>query len=564
MIGWTYEGDQSAISDALSKVRELENTRNQKNIQYQIDLLNQQNKILNDISENNELASLYEIFANESNGFAALYDKVSNIIDNFPEVSKRIIKDLIQNQQKEKIKEASDSQMKELKEASKNLKNSYNYYMKTLEGDNLGEQYAAYKVYQSHLNTYNSTLSKTLGDNDFSTMMAMDSEFAYNVNTMVANSKEYLEAPVTLSTFEIGSVAPGYGPTYNSNVENPSVNLLVDFEGASEATDRNIKAKYVQLPGDIMGMYEGEISELPEYTIFYDPDLYKFYFLDGAGVIRNIQILGENGEVYETVDKYLPRNYNIFDDSVAEHPVAFGGSVGELIYSGMNTREVVFFSLNGKSIDGVRENYQDARVQSGNELYYRVPRTALTAFESEILSKTARDDFAYFKEGTNTQYNFINDTLMISEGSPIYILPKFPSPKSKDTMPTPMPKMSPDEIDKLGIKPFEHAEGTLNSEFGPALVNERGSELIVTPDGSIVFLPSKDNKTDILTDKIEELSRISGDLAESLREMYNLRNENIIDNSSYIPELEIDLDADRYFTVDTFFEKIHENIDEHK
>ena len=61
-VGWTYEADAQAISEAQEKLEDIETEREKANIQYQIDLLEKQNDILEHIGENEQLEALKNIF----------------------------------------------------------------------------------------------------------------------------------------------------------------------------------------------------------------------------------------------------------------------------------------------------------------------------------------------------------------------------------------------------------------------------------------------------------------------------------------------------------------------
>ena len=54
-VGWTYETDQEAIREARENLKNLETDKEQENLQYQIDLLEKQNSMLDNISKNEEL-----------------------------------------------------------------------------------------------------------------------------------------------------------------------------------------------------------------------------------------------------------------------------------------------------------------------------------------------------------------------------------------------------------------------------------------------------------------------------------------------------------------------------
>lgn len=57
-VGWTYETNQQKVSDAKEDLEKLERENNAENLQYQIDLLEQQNSMLDNISKNEELKGL--------------------------------------------------------------------------------------------------------------------------------------------------------------------------------------------------------------------------------------------------------------------------------------------------------------------------------------------------------------------------------------------------------------------------------------------------------------------------------------------------------------------------
>lgn len=57
-VGWTYEANQQKVSDAKEDLEKLERENNAENLQYQIDLLEQQNSMLDNISKNEELKGL--------------------------------------------------------------------------------------------------------------------------------------------------------------------------------------------------------------------------------------------------------------------------------------------------------------------------------------------------------------------------------------------------------------------------------------------------------------------------------------------------------------------------
>lgn len=61
-VGWTYEADQEKISEAKDKLDEVKREIDKENLQYQIDLLEKQNSMLDNMAKNEELKALKAVF----------------------------------------------------------------------------------------------------------------------------------------------------------------------------------------------------------------------------------------------------------------------------------------------------------------------------------------------------------------------------------------------------------------------------------------------------------------------------------------------------------------------
>lgn len=61
-VGWTYESNQEKISEAKDKLDEVERELDKENLQYQIDLLEKQNSMLDNMAKNEELKALKAVF----------------------------------------------------------------------------------------------------------------------------------------------------------------------------------------------------------------------------------------------------------------------------------------------------------------------------------------------------------------------------------------------------------------------------------------------------------------------------------------------------------------------
>jgi TP901 family phage tail tape measure protein len=136
-IGWTYETDSEAISEAQDKLDELENDKEKENLQYQVDLLEQQNSILDNISENEDLKALKNIFeqyseyAEENGGVIA--GELSTILDFIgTEHTMTWSQYITQMGTKEKVKE--NANVEKYKNAVEALNNIYNSDTSTNNG----------------------------------------------------------------------------------------------------------------------------------------------------------------------------------------------------------------------------------------------------------------------------------------------------------------------------------------------------------------------------------------------------------------------------------------------
>lgn len=85
-IGFTYEADQQAIDEAQKELERLETEKDKENVQYQIDLLQQQRDALSNIEENEKWEAVLDIY-NElqaqkdgiDTGFTNIYGLMGNI-----------------------------------------------------------------------------------------------------------------------------------------------------------------------------------------------------------------------------------------------------------------------------------------------------------------------------------------------------------------------------------------------------------------------------------------------------------------------------------------------------
>lgn len=80
-IGWTYEADEEAISDAQEKLQELDVEKQQDLLQLQIDQLEQQNSILEELPDKKDAEALTEAINTLTGGILGGPEMIAKIVD---------------------------------------------------------------------------------------------------------------------------------------------------------------------------------------------------------------------------------------------------------------------------------------------------------------------------------------------------------------------------------------------------------------------------------------------------------------------------------------------------
>ena len=80
-VGWTYEADEEAISDAQEKLQELDVERQQDLLQLQIDQLEQQNSILEELPDKKDAEALTEAINTLTGGILGGPEMIAKIVD---------------------------------------------------------------------------------------------------------------------------------------------------------------------------------------------------------------------------------------------------------------------------------------------------------------------------------------------------------------------------------------------------------------------------------------------------------------------------------------------------
>ena len=115
------------------------------------------------------------------------------------------------------------------------------------------------------------------------------------------------------------------------------------------------------------------------------------------------------------------------------------------------------------------------------------------------------------------------------------------------------------------LKPIEYSIGSLSSAGGLSLLNEFGTEAIVTPQGTLTALPSKTGivPSDITTN-LWRLGEMTPDILRGLnsaKALDNLRNNSAVnDESFHVENLTMNVAADGSFDADAFVRSIRERV----
>ena len=125
----------------------------------------------------------------------------------------------------------------------------------------------------------------------------------------------------------------------------------------------------------------------------------------------------------------------------------------------------------------------------------------------------------------------------------------------------------PEDVRAAGGK---FRKGTLDVSKGnriPLLMNEEGSEAVVTPNGTITALPTHSGIVPAdITSNLWNLGNYAPDLLSALQRQTMLgmnvpgmaNNDNSVDNSVSINTVQMTVDADNSFNVDSFVRQLQQ------
>lgn len=164
-MGFVYTTDQEAVRSAQEKVDELETSQKQDDIQYRIDMLEQQKSILQNIEKNKELENLTDVVKKiqEALGDGTVYSEVLKNSDINESLASTIAEGIALSAQKVKDEEnklAAQTEAKNLQEAGKDLDKFLQKNKEILEDKNNPAYNATLKEYSEKVKNLTNAQSK--------------------------------------------------------------------------------------------------------------------------------------------------------------------------------------------------------------------------------------------------------------------------------------------------------------------------------------------------------------------------------------------------------------------
>lgn len=152
-MGFVYTTNQEAVKSAQEKVDELEKQQTQDDLQYQIDILNQQKSILQNIEKNEELKSLTEVVEKirHALGDKSIFSQIVNGKEGQGSLTETIAEGIILSTQKtkeEENKNAANTAAMELEKAKGDLDQFVNKNQSILNDPNNPAYNSTYAKYE--------------------------------------------------------------------------------------------------------------------------------------------------------------------------------------------------------------------------------------------------------------------------------------------------------------------------------------------------------------------------------------------------------------------------------
>lgn len=196
-VGWTYEANEEAISQAQENLDELDTQKRQEDLQYQIDTHQQLKDILENLESEKEAARNQELLTKwfEQSGFDNASSMVTAVINGFGE---QLIKfnpyKKTEGTEAGTVHSLTEAETQQIESTKKELSKLGDLTAPTKEGKSLTQYNAEVDEYNRKYDEYNQILSEAKNKSWYDTAVKADEEFAGYTKKL--EGKERLEEEI--------------------------------------------------------------------------------------------------------------------------------------------------------------------------------------------------------------------------------------------------------------------------------------------------------------------------------------------------------------------------------
>lgn len=196
-VGWTYEANEEAISQAQENLDELDTQKRQEDLQYQIDTHQQLKDILENLESEKKAARNQELLTKwfEQSGYDSASSMVAAVIDGF---GNQLIKFNPYKQTKGTesgtVHSLTEAETQQIESTKKELSKLGDLTAPTKEGKSLTQYNAEVDEYNRKYDEYNRILSEAKNKSWYDTAVKADEEFAGYTKKL--EGKERLEEEI--------------------------------------------------------------------------------------------------------------------------------------------------------------------------------------------------------------------------------------------------------------------------------------------------------------------------------------------------------------------------------
>ena len=181
LVGWTYEANEEAISQAQENLDNLDTQKKQEDLQYQIDVHQQLKNILENLESEKQANKNQELLTKwfEQSGFDNASSMVTAVINGFGE---QLIKfnpyKKTEGTEAGTIHSLTEAETQQIESTKKELSKLGDLTAPTKEGKSLTQYNAEVDEYNRKYDEYNRILSEAKNKSWYNTAVEADKEFA--------------------------------------------------------------------------------------------------------------------------------------------------------------------------------------------------------------------------------------------------------------------------------------------------------------------------------------------------------------------------------------------------